>query len=61
VGFVCLFPPVKYQICSRLMRAIDGYQGTLVVRAALFFSAYTFQRPEEIRQAEWIEFDFSEN
>jgi integrase len=46
---------------ARLMRAIDGYQGTLVVRAALLFSAYTFQRPGEIRRAEWREFDFSEN
>jgi integrase len=45
----------------RLMRAIKNYQGTLIVRIALLFSAYTFQRPGEIRRAEWTEFDFTEN
>jgi integrase len=46
---------------ARLMRAIKGYQGTLIVRTALLFSAYTFQRPGEIRRAEWSEFDWDEN
>jgi integrase len=46
---------------ARLMRSIKGYQGTLVVRTALLFSAYTFQRPGEIRRAEWTEFDLNEN
>jgi integrase len=46
---------------ARLMRAIKSYPGTALVRAALLFSAYTFQRPGEIRRAEWIEFDFAEN
>lgn len=46
---------------ARLMCAIKGYQGTVVVRVALLFSAYTFQRPGEIRRAEWSEFDLTEN
>jgi integrase len=46
---------------ARLMRAIKGYQGTLIVRIALLFSAYTFQRPGEIRRAEWSEFDWDGN
>lgn len=40
-----------------LMRAIDGMDGFIVVRAALLFSAFTFCRPGEIRKAEWAEID----
>jgi len=40
-----------------LMRRISGYQYT-VMRCALLFSALTFCRPGEIRQAEWGEIDF---
>jgi Integrase len=42
------------------MRAIDTYKGSIVVRHALLFSALTFCRPGEIRQAEWQEIDFKE-
>lgn len=41
-----------------LMCAIDEYNGSDVVRAALRFSALTFCRPGEIRHAEWSEIDF---
>ena len=44
---------------GELMRRIDEYQGTAVVRAALVFSALTFCRPGPIRHAEWEEIDFS--
>jgi integrase len=40
---------------GRLMIAIDGYEGTPVVCAALKISALLFQRPGEIRQMEWSE------
>lgn len=40
-----------------LLRAIDGYTGTPVVRAALQLSPLVFLRPGELRQAEWSEFD----
>jgi integrase len=39
-----------------LMKKIDAYP-TPVIRLAMLFSAYTFQRPTEIREAEWSEFD----
>ncbi len=41
-----------------LMLAVDDYKGSVVVRAALLFSALTFCRPGEIRHAEWSEIDF---
>lgn len=40
-----------------LLRAIDAYEGTAVVTAALRLAPLLFQRPGEIRQAEWQEFD----
>jgi integrase len=40
-----------------LMRNIDEYQGSLIVKCALLFSALTFARPGEIRHAEWSEID----
>ena len=40
-----------------LLRAIDAYQGTPVVRAALALSALLFQRPGNIRAMEWAEID----
>ena len=41
-----------------LLRSIDDYGGQPVTRLALRFSAQVFQRPGEIRQAEWSEIDF---
>jgi integrase len=43
-----------------LLRACHGYTGTAVVSAALKLSPLVFQRPGEIRLAEWAEFDFTE-
>jgi len=40
-----------------LLRVIDGYTGTAVVSAALRLAPLLFQRPGELRQAEWAEFD----
>ena len=39
-----------------LMRAINGYEHP-VVRVALLMAAHTFQRPTEVREAKWEEFD----
>jgi integrase len=44
---------------SGLLRAIDGYDGYPVVRAALQLAALLFVRPGELRHAEWREFDFA--
>ena len=41
-----------------LMLRMKSYIGGPVVRAALWFSLYTFQRPGEIRGALWEEMDF---
>jgi integrase len=49
------------RLASRLFLAMRAFYGTATVRAALWFSAYTFQRPGEIRRAEWSEMDFEEN
>jgi integrase len=41
-----------------LVRAMETYRGSPIVRAALWFTAYTFQRQNNIRHAEWAEMDF---
>lgn len=40
-----------------LLRAIDGYAGSFVVRCALQLAPLVFVRPGELRKAEWSEFD----
>ncbi len=40
-----------------LLRAIDGYKGSHIVRCALRLAPLTFVRPGELRRAEWAEFD----
>lgn len=42
---------------AELLRAIEGFTGTLPVRCALKLSPLVFVRPGELRQAEWAEFD----
>lgn len=42
---------------GELLRAIDGYHGTPVVRAALKLAPLVLLRPGELRKAEWSEFD----
>jgi len=41
-----------------LLRAISAYSGQPITTLAMRFSAHVFQRPGEIRQAEWAEIDF---
>ncbi len=40
-----------------LLRAIDDFRGSLVVKYALQLAPLVFLRPGELRQAEWPEFD----
>ncbi|WP_036267863.1 tyrosine-type recombinase/integrase [Methylocaldum szegediense] len=40
-----------------LLRVIDGYEGSFIVRCALRLAPLVFVRPGELRQAEWSEFD----
>jgi len=59
-------PPVKQthyaamtdpKAIGDLLRAIDGYQGTLATKCALRLAPLVFVRPGELRAAEWAEFD----
>lgn len=42
---------------AALLRAIDGFSGTLPVRCALRLLPLVFVRPGELRAAQWTEFD----
>jgi integrase len=42
---------------GELLRAIDGYTGSIVVRSALKLAPLLFVRPGELRKAEWSEFN----
>ena len=42
---------------AELLRAFDGYQGTLTVCCALKLAPLTFVRPGELRRAKWADFD----
>jgi integrase len=44
---------------GELLRAIDGYDGQPVTRAALRIAPYVFVRPGELRAAEWREIDLN--
>jgi len=43
---------------GNLLRSIEGYAGQPVTKLALRFTCHVFQRPGEVRQAEWSEIDF---
>lgn len=53
-SFPTITDPAKI---AELLRAIDGYQGTLETRCALRLAPLVFVRPGELRQAEWCEID----
>jgi integrase len=41
-----------------LLRALDAYHGTPIIRAALQMAPLTFVRPGELRNAQWSEINF---
>jgi len=41
-----------------LLRTLDDYQGSVIVRCALRLASLVFVRPGELRKAEWKEIDF---
>jgi len=60
-------PPVKNthfaaqtdpQKFAQLLKTIDGYEGTLIVRCALRLTPLLFVRPGELRHALWADIDF---
>jgi integrase len=59
-------PPLKHEhfasitepvAVGELLRAIDGFKGTLTVQCALRLAPLFFVRPGELRMAEWEHFD----
>ncbi|MBL8541847.1 MAG: integrase arm-type DNA-binding domain-containing protein, partial [Betaproteobacteria bacterium] len=42
---------------GELLRAIDGYHGSLVTKCALRLAPFVFVRPGELRQAKWEDVD----
>lgn len=42
---------------AELLRAMDGFKGTLIVQSALRLAPLVFTRPGELRKAEWSEID----
>lgn len=42
---------------AELLRAIDGFNGTVTVQCALKLSPLVFARPSELRQAKWSDID----
>lgn len=42
---------------GELMRDIDGYQGSYIVKSAFKLSPLLFVRPGELRKMEWVELD----
>ena len=55
--FAATTDPLKL---GELIRVIRGYQGGPIVRAALQLAPMLFQRPGELRAAEWAEFDLED-
>lgn len=50
--FAAITDPIKV---ASLLRAIDGFEGTFIVKSALQLSPLVFVRPGELRKAEWSE------
>ena len=53
-NFAAITDPVKV---GELLRAIEGFNGTFIVKCALRLSPFLFVRPGELRQAKWADFD----
>ena len=49
---------INVEQIKQLLLAMKNFIGTEVVKSAVWFSAYTFCRPGEIRMAEWSEINF---
>lgn len=56
--FAAITQPVAF---GKMLNAIDNYKGGEIVRTALKLTLIFFQRPTELREAKWSEFDFKNN
>jgi len=52
--YAAILEPAKL---GQLLRAIDGFSGSSITKAALCIAPHVFVRPGELRHAEWAEFD----
>lgn len=50
--------PTDPKDVAPLLRAIDGFEGSFIVKCAMQLSPMLFCRPRELRHAEWSEIDF---
>ncbi len=57
-NFASITDPAKV---GELLRAIDGFNGTFIVKCALRLSPFLFVRPGELRQARWGDFDLDKS
>jgi integrase len=53
-NYAAITDPIKF---GKLLRAIDAFQGTYEVRAALALAPLVFVRPSTLRAARWAEID----
>ena len=44
---------------AEILRVLDGYEGTLIVRCALRLAPLVFVRPGELRQAQWEDIELT--
>jgi len=55
------FPTITDPVAlGRLLRSIDGYEGSFITRAALILGVMTFARPGELRAAKWADINLDE-
>ena len=52
---------VKADEIGELLRDIDAYNGTIIVKSALLISAYIFVRPNELANSKWNYIDFEKS
>ena len=55
-NFAAITDPEQF---SKLLKAIEGYQGEYTTKAALEFTTLTFQRSQSIRLARWDQIDWT--
>ena len=48
-------------VFGKLLRSIEAYSGQPVTKLALRFTPHVYQRPGEVRKAEWSEIDFDKS
>lgn len=57
VKYTHMAAPTDPKEVTSLLRAIDAFEGSFIVKCALQLAPLVFVRPGELRKAEWSEFD----